>query len=240
MRIIAKIETKTDYAVKGRKLEGIRNIGNPANLAKKYYEQGADEIFFIDSVASLYGRATLDKVVSQVSETVFSPMCVGGGIRSIDDCKIMFDSGADKVALNTILFSDISILKKISKVYGSQSVVVEIQAKKNITGDGYTCLCEYGREFTGIDLLEWLSLIKEYQIGEVHIISVDHDGMNKGIDKGLIKYVREHVAVPLVYSGGFNQDLDDISWLRLNLEGLAIASSFHNGKDVASFSQRNN
>ncbi|MDA9785792.1 HisA/HisF-related TIM barrel protein [Gammaproteobacteria bacterium] len=240
MRVIAKIETKTDYAVKGRKLEGIRNIGDPSDLAKRYYEEGADEIFFIDSVASLYGRATLDKVVSKVSETVFSPMCVGGGIRTIDDCKIMFDSGADKVALNSILFKDIQILKKISKVYGSQSIVVEIQAKKNINGSGYSCLCEYGREYTGIDLIDWLSSLKEFQIGEVHIISVDHDGMNKGVDRNLIDLARINVNAPLVYSGGFNSDLDDIEWLKSRLEGLAIASGFHLGKNVASFSQRNN
>ena len=240
MRIIAKIETKTDYAVKGRKLEGIRNIGDPANLAKRYYEEGADEIFFIDSVASLYGRATLDAVVSKVSETVFTPMCVGGGIRTIDDCKIMFDSGADKVALNSILFQDLSILKKISQVYGSQAIVIEIQAKKNINDNGYSCLCEYGREFTGIGLIDWLSALQDFQIGEVHIISVDQDGMNKGVDVNLIKLVREHVDVPLVYSGGFNQDIDDVVWLKTKLEGLAVASAFHAGKKVAALSQRNN
>ncbi len=240
MRIIAKIETKTDYAVKGRKLEGIRNIGDPANLANRYYEEGADEIFFIDSVASLYGRATLDTVVSNVSETVFTPMCVGGGIRSINDCKIMFDSGADKVALNTILFHDLSILKKISHVYGSQAIVIEIQAKKNFNDNGYSCLCEYGRQFTGIDLIDWLSALQDFQIGEVHLISVDQDGMNKGVDTNLINLVREHVDVPLVYSGGFNQDIDDISWLTTKLEGLAVASAFHAGKRVADLSQRNN
>ena len=162
MRIIAKIETKTGYAVKGRKLEGIRNIGDPSDLARKYYDQGSDEIFFIDSVASLYGRATLDEVVSKVSETAFIPMCVGGGIRNLKDCKKMFESGADKIALNTILFSDISILQKASEVYGSQAIVVEVQAKKNENNKGYVCLCEYGREYTGKDLSEWLKYLNSF------------------------------------------------------------------------------
>lgn len=239
MRIISKIETKTGYAVKGRRLEGIRNIGDPAILAEKYYIQGADEVFFIDSVASLYGRATLDEVVSRVSETVFIPMCVGGGIRSLSDCKKMFESGADKVSLNTILFKEIDILNRISKVYGSQAVVVEIQAKKNVSDSGYTCLSEYGREYTGVNLEDWLKLLKNYNIGEIHLISVDKDGMKSGVDEILIELARKYINVPLVYSGGFNKKIDSLKWLETKLEGLAIASSFHDDENIAHLSQRN-
>ena len=239
MRIISKIETKTGYAVKGRKLEGIRNIGDPASLAKKYYLQGADEVFFIDSVASLYGRATLHDVVSKVSETIFIPMCVGGGIKSLGDCKKMFESGADKVSLNSVLFKEIGILDKISKVYGSQAVVVEIQAKKNVSDSGYTCLSEYGREYTGVSLEDWLKRLKNHNIGEIHLVSVDQDGMKSGVDAALIDFSRKYINVPLVYSGGFNENIDNIKWLETRLEGLAIASSFHEDQNIARLSQRN-
>ena len=106
MRIISKIETKTGWTVKGRKLEGIRKLGKPEEFAYKYYNSGVDEIIFLDSVASLYGRGTLDEVIEKVSENVFVPMTVGGGIRKLNDCKRMFESGADKISLNTILFED--------------------------------------------------------------------------------------------------------------------------------------
>ena len=117
---------------------------------------------------------------------------------------------------------------------------LKYKQKKNFNDNGYSCLCEYGRQFTGIDLIDWLSALQDFQIGEVHLISVDQDGMNKGVDTNLINLVREHVDVPLVYSGGFNQDIDDISWLTTKLEGLAVASAFHAGKRVADLSQRNN
>ena len=228
MRIIAKIETKTGSVVKGRKLEGIRKLGDPANFAKRYYEQGVDEIMFIDSVASLYGRPTLHDVVKKVSETVFVPLCVGGGIKSLQDTSLMFDSGADKISVNSTLFQDISILDNISNVYGSQATVVEVHAKK--TPNGYMCLCEYGREYTGIKLLDWLKKLRGYRIGELHLVSIDYDGMNQGVDKDLIAISKDHIDVPLIYSGGFNPDIDDLDWLSNNIQALSIGSSLHQGK----------
>ncbi len=239
MRIISKIETKTGWAVKGRKLEGIRKLGKPEEFAYKYYKSGVDEIIFLDSVASLYGRGTLDEVIEKVSENVFVPMTVGGGIRKLSDCKRMFESGADKISLNTILFEDPSILKKISKIYGSQALVVEVQAKK--IGNGYECLCEYGREFTGINLIDWLKKLRKFPIGELHLISVDKDGMNQGIDKELIEISREFIEVPFIYSGGFNPLKDDLKWLSQYLEGLCMASCLHlHSVDPSEFSQRCN
>jgi len=237
MRIIAKIETKTGHVVKGRRLEGIRKIGHPAEFARRYYEAGVDEIMFLDSVASLYGRKTLDGVIKSVSAEVFVPMCVGGGIASVEDCQLMFESGADKVSLNTALFEDIDLIDRISGRYGSQAVVVDIQAKK-LNGK-YYCVCQYGREETGISVKDWLGRIRGRPIGEVNLTSVDHDGINAGVDIDLIRLARDLVDVPLVYGGGFNVEVDNFSCLSPWLDGIAIASALHDGRfDPAAHSER--
>lgn len=237
MRIIAKIETKTGHVVKGRQLEGVRKLGEPASFARSYYNAGVDEIMFVDSVASLYGRKTLDGVIKDVSAVVFVPMCVGGGISSIEDCQLMFASGADKVSLNTALFDNIELIDEIAGRYGSQAVVVEVQAKK-IDGR-YHCVCQYGREETGVTLEEWLKRIRGRPIGEVNLVSVNHDGVNAGVDLGLIHLARDLIDVPLVYGGGFNPKIDSMDELAGWLEGIAIASALHNGQfDPAVFSER--
>jgi cyclase len=237
VRIIAKIETKTGHVVKGRQLEGVRKLGDPAAFARNYYDAGADEIMFLDSVASLYGRKTLDGVIKDVSTGVFVPMCVGGGIGSIEDCRTMFESGADKVSLNTALFDDITLIDRIGGRYGSQAVVVDIQAKKL---DGrYVCVCQYGREETGVGLEDWLSRIRGRPIGEVCVTAVNHDGANAGVDMDLIRIARDYVDVPLVYSGGFNPEIDKLDTLRQWLDGLAVASALHSNRfDPAAHSER--
>lgn len=223
--------------MKGRQLEGVRKLGNPAEFARRYYDMGADEIIFMDSVASLYGRKTLDGVVREVGSVIFVPMCVGGGIACLDDCDLMFDSGADKVSLNTALFKDIKLIDQIGERYGSQAVVIEVQAKK--LNGRYMCVNQYGREETGIELTEWLTRIQGRPIGEVAITSVNHDGTGLGVDWELIRAARRHVNVPLVYGGGFNPDIDDVQTLSAWVEGLAIATSLHNNRfDVAIYSER--
>lgn len=237
MRIIAKIETKTGSVIKGRKLEGIRKLGDPSIFAQKYYNNGIDEIIFIDSVASLYGRVTLFDIIEKVSEKVFVPLTAGGGIRNVDDCKIMFMSGADKISLNSILFKNLELVNSIAKIYGSQAIVVEVQAKKN--SSGYECLCEYGREYTNIDLVDWLKRLQTLPIGEIHLVSVDSDGMNKGVDFELINLARDYVNIPLIYGGGFNHLIDDVNKLSNIIDGLVIASSIHNNDlNLLKLSQR--
>ena len=237
MRIIAKIETKTGSVIKGRKLEGIRKLGDPSIFAQKYYNNGIDEIIFIDSVASLYGRVTLFDIIEKVSEKVFVPLTAGGGIKNVDDCKIMFKSGADKVSLNSILFKNLELVNSIAKIYGSQAIVVEIQAKKN--SSGYECLCEYGREYTNIDLVDWLTRLQTLPIGEIHLVSVDCDGMNKGVDFELINLARDYINIALIYSGGFNHLIDDVNKLSNIIDGLVIASSIHNNDlNLLKLSQR--
>lgn len=237
MRIIAKIETKTGHVVKGRQLEGIRKLGEPKAFARRYYEGGVDEIMFLDSVASLYGRKTLDGVIRDLSTEVFVPMCVGGGIASVEDCRIMFESGADKVSLNTALFENIGLIDEIGERYGSQAVVVDVQAK-NIHGE-YYCVSQYGREETGVKVTEWLNRVRGRPIGEVCITSVNHDGVNSGVDMDLIRLIRDQVDVPLAYGGGFNPKVDDLASLAQWLEGLAIASALHDNRfDAAAHSER--
>ncbi|MDP9592427.1 UNVERIFIED_ORG: cyclase [Shinella zoogloeoides] len=237
MRILAKIETKTGHVVKGRQLEGVRKLGNPAEFARRYYDIGVDEIVFMDSVASLYGRKTLDGVVRDVGSVIFVPMCVGGGIASLADCDLMFDSGADKVSLNTALFADITLIDRIGERYGSQAVVVEVQAKK--LNGRYMCVNQYGREETGIELTDWLTRIRGRMIGEVSLTAVNHDGVAGGVDWDLIEAARPHIDVPLVYGGGFNPEIDDIQALSYWVEGLAIATSLHNNRfNPAAYSER--
>lgn len=229
MRIIARVDIKGEHVVKGVCFEGIRKIGNPNIFCTKYYKDGADEILITDVVASLYGRNNLFKFIEKITENVFIPICLNGGIRTTADIDNAIRSGADKVAVNSALINDLGFLKKAGNKFGFANIVVSIEAKK-INNDCWEIYVLSGREKTGINLLDWLKKIKEISCGEILITSIDKDGTESGFDYGLAKSVEKiDLNIPLIFSGGC-RDINDIKKIKkdFNFDGLAIGSALHN------------
>lgn len=225
-RIIARMDIKSEYLIKGVHLEGLRKIGDPVYYAKKYYEQGADEIFYLDSVASLYGRSYVETLIKETAKDVFIPIAVGGGIKKVQDVERLLKSGADKIAINTAAIHRPNLIKEVSDLFGSQCMVLQIDIMKSQTG--YEVFIDGGREKTGKCPIEWAKEAQGLGCGELLITSIDQDGTNKGLDYTLLEKITPHVHVPLVISGGFSFP-DDIS-TKPNFEGVAIGSALHYNK----------
>lgn len=195
------MDIKAPNLIKGVNLEGLRKIGDPAAFAKKYYEAGIDEIVYMDIVASLYERNSLGDIVSSTSEEVFIPITVGGGIRSLSDVENMMRCGADKVAINTAAVKRPELISDIAKTFGSQCMVLSIEAKQTAQGkwEAYT---DNGREKTGLDAVEWAKHGVSIGAGEIFLTSVDREGTRKGFDLKLIRQISDSVSVPVIASGG--------------------------------------
>ena len=226
-RLIAKLDVKPPYVVKPVHFEGLRKIGNPSELAKKYYDQGADELFYIDIVSSLYQREILFDGIEKVANELFIPFAAGGGVKSIDDFSKMFHMGADKVVINTYAIQeDPSIINKAAKIFGSQAVVVNIEAKK--WQNHWECYTDCGRIQSQKNVLEWAKEVEQRGAGEILLQSVDTDGRCRGFDIELAKKVVSLVDIPVVVSSGAGS-LEDIKTLIkvANPSGVAIASLLH-------------
>jgi cyclase len=200
-RLIARLDVKGANLIKGVHLEGLRVIGAPNEYAKLYYEQGADELIYIDCVASLYGRNSLGEIVQGAAQDVFIPMTVGGGIRSVDDATYLLRCGADKVAVNTAAVANPRLITDIARHFGSQCMVLSIEAKR-IGRDRWEVFTDNGREATGLDVIEWVKHGVALGAGEVLLTSVDQEGTRKGFDVALIQAVTSVVSVPVIASGG--------------------------------------
>ncbi len=200
MRLIARLDIKGPNLIKGIHLEGLRVIGDPQARALKYYQAGADELLYMDIVASLYQRNNLTEVVRRTAENIFIPLTVGGGVRSLDDVDSLLRSGADKVAVNTAATRRPSLLREIANRFGSQCLVLSIEAKRGPGGwEAYT---DNGREHTGLDVLDWARQAVGLGVGEILLTSVDQEGTRKGFDLPLVKAVATAVPVPVIASGG--------------------------------------
>ncbi len=226
MRIIARLDIKNFNLIKSRNLEGLKVVGNPNSYASKYYSQGADELIFMDLVASLYNRNSLYDIVKQASKDIFIPFTVGGGIRSIDDALKIFDSGADKIAVNTAAIKDPNLINVLSKRFGSQAIVLSIEAKK-VKENKWEAYIECGRQDTGIDVVDWAKKNVDQGAGEILLTSIDQEGTSKGFDYGLIESVTTAVNLPLLASGGFGSlgDIEKIS--KFDVDGIVIADAIH-------------
>lgn len=200
-RVIARLDIKGPNLIKGIHLEGLRVIGDPQAYAKQYYEGGIDEIIYIDSVASLYDRNNLSDVVKNAAREVFIPLTVGGGIRSLKDVDNLLNCGADKVALNTAALKNPSLITDISKTFGSQCVVINIEAKRQPNGK-FEAYIDNGRERTGQDVLTWALRAQDLGAGEILLTSVDREGTQKGFDKDITKSVATALDIPVIASGG--------------------------------------
>lgn len=201
LRIIPRLDIKGANLIKGVRLEGLRVIGDPQAHAVRYYEEGADELIYMDIVASLYGRNNLADIVKRAARDVFIPITVGGGIRSVEDAKNLLRSGADKVAINTAAVGRPELIREVASRFGSQAMVLSIEAKA--VGDGcWEAYTDNGRERTGRDVLEWATQGVALGAGEILVTSVDREGTRQGFDLELVRRVRQIVPVPVIASGG--------------------------------------
>lgn len=201
VRLIARLDVKGENLIKGIHLEGLRIIGSPAERALRYYEQGVDELLYMDCVASLYGRNHLSDIVSAAAKNIFVPMTVGGGVRSVDDAFEVLRAGADKVAINTAAIANPKVVSDIARHFGSQCVVLSIEAKQ-VGRDRWEAYTDNGRERTGLDVVEWAKRGVALGAGEILVTSVDMEGTGRGLDLPLLQAVSGQVSVPVIASGG--------------------------------------
>ena len=209
IRIIPRLDIKGPNLVKGIHLEGLRVLGKPERFARYYYERGADELIYMDVVASLYGRNSLVDIIEKTSREIFIPLTVGGGLRSVDDIKTVLRAGADKVSLNTAVIGRPDLIKEASKRFGSSTIVVSIEAKKRPDGS-YEAYTDNGRVRTGVDVFRWAEQVAELGAGEILLTSIDREGTGRGFDLDLIRRVAESVPIPVIACGGAGK-VDDIS-----------------------------
>lgn len=227
IRVISRLDIKGPNVVKGIHLEGLRVLGNPSDFAKYYYESGADEIMFMDVVASLYGRNSLHDIISNTAKSIFIPITVGGGLRSINDIREVLRSGADKVCLNTAAISNPKLIKEASRMFGSSTIVVAIEAIKETSGQ-YLAYTDNGREYTGKDVFEWAQCVAELGAGEIVITSVDREGTGQGFDLELVKKISNLVSIPVIAHGGAGKKEDIMPVVADgNADAVAIASVLH-------------
>ena len=227
IRIIPRLDIKGTNLVKGVHLEGLRVLGKPEDFSRFYYENGADELLYMDVVASLYGRNNLLEILERTAKETFIPLTVGGGIRTVDDIRNVLKSGADKVALNTAAISNPEFIKIASNKFGSSTIVVSIEAIRKSNGS-YEAFVDSGREPTGNDPLNWAVRAAELGAGEIIITSINQEGTGKGFDIELIRSISESVSIPVVACGGAGtvQDIHDALTLG-KADAVSIASIVH-------------
>lgn len=227
IRIIPRLDIKGPNLVKGIHLEGLRVLGKPENFAKKYYQEGADELIYIDTVASLYNRNSLHDIISKTAAEIFIPLTVAGGIRTIDNIKSVLRAGADKVALNTAAIKNPKIISQASQIFGSSTITVSIEASKQPSGE-YLAFTDNGREFTGVEVFSWAKEVQKLGAGEILLTSIDRDGTGEGFDLELISKVANLVSIPVIASGGAGKQKDILEIIKKsNISGVAIASILH-------------
>ena len=230
VRLIARLDIKGPNLIKGIHLEGLRVVGDPQEYARYYYESGADELIYMDTVASLYGRNNLTEIVSRAARHVFVPMTVGGGVRSVEDVKMLLRAGADKVAVNTAVTKRPELITEIAKHFGSQCMVLSIEAKR-INAQKWEVYTDNGRERTGMDVREWAIRGVELGAGEILLTSVDQEGTTKGFDIDLIRMVATAVSVPVIASGGMGTPQDLVRAVKEgSADAVAMALVLHHKK----------
>ena len=226
IRLIARLDVKAPNLVKGIQLEGLRKLGDPNEFARYYYEQGIDEIFYTDIVASLYERNSLLDIIENTSKNIFVPITVGGGLRTIDDVAAALRAGADKVSINTAAIKNPKIISEIAHRFGSQCIVLSIEGKR--IGDHWEAYYDNGREHSYLDAIEWAKKGEELGAGEIMLTSVDQEGTARGFDTELTKAISDIVNIPVIASGGMGK-LEDINEIvkEGNADAVAMAHVLH-------------
>lgn len=226
-RIIARVDVKNEFVIKGIHLEGLRKVGDPNKMAKQYYQDGVDEIIFMDAVAAYYDRNSLTHIIERACKDVFVPITVGGGIRKIEDIQIALNAGADKTAINTKAVKDPNFIKEASEIFGSQCIVSSIDALK-VGKDKWEVYIDNGREPTGLDVVEWAQKVEDLGAGEIMLTSIDKEGTKKGFDIELNNKISEVVSIPIISSGGAGKSKDVANVIeKTDVDAVALASILH-------------
>ena len=227
IRIIPRLDIKGPNLVKGIHLEGLRVLGKPENFAKLYYNQGADELIYQDTVASLYQRNNLTDIINRTVENIFIPLTVGGGIRTLEDINTILRAGADKVSINTAAINNPGFIDEASRAFGSSTIVIAIEVIKQPDGS-FLAYTDNGREYTGVEVIEWAKQVENRGAGEILLTSIDQEGTGTGYDLELIKMVTEVVTIPVIAHGGcgsVDHILDAIE--KGCADAIALASCLH-------------
>ena len=243
IRVIARIDINNEYAVKGRCLEGLKKIGRPNEMSKKYYEGGIDEIVFLDAVASLYDRNSLIEILKQATKETFIPITIGGGIKTIKDIKDALSAGADKVAINTQAVKNLDFIREAAEMFGSQSIVGSVVARRHRYR--WEAFIDNAKHRTHKDAIDWAAELEKAGVGEIMVTSIDNDGRQKGFDIDLVGALTKRVNIPVIASGGAGSSNDIIKLCKnTNCDAVAVASLIHydveNISDIKSNMKSNN
>ncbi|MBA4504294.1 imidazole glycerol phosphate synthase subunit HisF [Corynebacterium sanguinis] len=235
IRVIPCLDVDNGRVVKGVNFENLRDAGDPVELAKRYGEEGADELTFLDVTASTAGRGTMLDVVRRTAEQVFIPLTVGGGVRSVDDVRELLRAGADKVSVNTAAIANPGLIRELAERFGAQCVVLSVDARRVPEGgtpqpSGFEVTTHGGTRSAGIDAIEWARRGEELGAGEILLNSMDGDGTKAGFDIGLIEKVRAAVTVPVIASGGAGEAAHFPPAVSAGADAVLAASIFHFGE----------
>ena len=226
IRIIPVLDIKNGLLIKGINLEGLRVLGKASNFSNHYYKNGADEICYIDNVATLYGTHNLSKFITETAKNIFIPLLVGGGIKTIKTIKNMLSAGADKICFNSAVVDNINLLKQASRIFGSANITIIIQATR--INKKYYISTSNGKDLTEISPIDWAQRVQDYGAGEIIITSVNHEGLKKGFDISLTKKISEKVNIPVIAHGGAGSLKDIYDVIRYtDISGVGLGSILH-------------
>ena len=227
MRIMPRLDVKGEKLVKGIHLEGLKVLGSVEDFANQYYHDGADELLYIDAVASLYGRNSIHATITNAAKSIFVPLVVGGGIRTVDDITQVLQAGADKVAINSAAVNRPEFIREAASMFGSSTIAVSIDVKRGSKGELFV-YTDNGRENSGKVLMPWAEQAIAEGAGEILITSIDRDGTGEGFSLEILESLKNKINVPLVVSGGFGNCNDVIEAdAKCRLDGVAIGSMLH-------------
>lgn len=230
VRVIPCLDVAAGRVVKGVNFEGLRDIGDPVQLASRYYQEGADEVTFLDVHASSENRKTMLDVVTKCAEQVFIPLTVGGGISSLADVTSLLAAGADKVSVGSAGIANPALLEEIVREHGSQVLVISLDLKRASRPSGFGVTSHGGKNLTDLDALEWIRQVENLGAGELLVNSIDADGTKSGFDIELVELIKSQSALPVIASGGAGKVEDFVEAARAGADAVLAASVFHEGE----------
>jgi len=230
VRVIPCLDVAAGRVVKGINFEGLRDIGDPVELASRYYQEGADEVTFLDVHASSENRKTMLDVVTKCAEQVFIPLTVGGGISSLADVTSLLAAGADKVSVGSAGIANPALLEEIVREHGSQVLVISLDLKRASRPSGFGVTSHGGKNLTDLDALQWIRQVEELGAGELLVNSIDADGTKSGFDLELVELIKSQSSLPVIASGGAGKVQDFVDAARAGADAVLAASVFHEGE----------